>query len=91
LSNRFPPVTPKEAESIAKALGWIPDPNPPRTAGDHKYFRHPDKTLPLQIDQTSGPLGESYIRMMLKRMNVTREEFYGATRKTAKKIGLKIK
>lgn len=91
MSSQYPPITPKEAIDIAKAFGWKEHPNPPRTAGDHKYFIHPDFELPLQIDMGESDFRETYIKSMMKRMNISREEFYGSTKRTAKKINIKFK
>ncbi|GEM_PF-606682 len=91
MSSQYPPITPKEAIDIAKAFGWQEHPNPPRTAGDHKFFLHPDFDHPLQIDMGENDFREYYIKAMMRRMKVSREEFYGATKRTARKIGLKFK
>ncbi|MCK4631974.1 MAG: hypothetical protein KAT79_01820 [candidate division Zixibacteria bacterium] len=88
MSSQYPPVKVKDAISIALAWGWV-EVKGPRTKGDHKYFEHPDFDIPLQIDTGAGDFGEAYIRMMIKRMGIDRKKFYGATKRTAKKIGIK--
>ena len=101
MSSRYPPLNPSELRKIALGLGWQPHPHPPRSSGDHDHYLHPDIDLenikafpqysPFQIDTGEDSFGPGAIKMAIKRLGVTREEFYGATKKTAKKIGVKYK
>lgn len=85
MPNQYPPLSPRDVCKIALALGWE-EVKPPRTAGDHKYFSHPNKKHHLQVDMGKDEFWTDAIKNIIRRMEISREEFYGATKRTAKKI-----
>lgn len=88
MPRSLPPLTPDEVESILLSQGFFLD----RRRGSHHIYVGSwngikrsvpvDKGLPIYNDP-------KMIKYLLIESGMSREEFHGATAKTAKKIGLR--
>jgi predicted RNA binding protein YcfA (HicA-like mRNA interferase family) len=88
LPKKYPPLTSTQVEAILRANKFIYS----HSRGDHKYYYGVIKkksrtvTLKMRIDVYSNDL----LKYMIAQSGLTREEFYGSTKETAKKIGVKF-
>jgi len=82
--RRYPPLTPDEVRDILKAKGFSLD----RTRGSHEQWRAIINNHPwvVTVDSHYKTFEQSLIKRMISQSGLTREEFYSATKKTAKKI-----
>ncbi len=90
-SRRYPPLTPSECIAIVTALGFTLK----RQEGSHCHYERPadppgsNPQKPrsvVTIDVSISSFDDYPIKMMIRQSNHSREEFYGATPKTKKKI-----
>lgn len=85
-SRRYPPLTPSEVVAVVTSLGFTFK----RQAGSHAHYERPasgEKTRAVvAIDMSVSEFWEEAIKSMIRQSQHTREEFYGATKRTAKKI-----
>ncbi len=87
-----PPLTPTEVRGILIALGFVKLPSR-QTSGSHEQYEraaseeHPRRLVTLD----TGPreFWEAIIKSMIRQSGFSREQFYGATKATARKIGLR--
>lgn len=85
--RKFPPLTPAEIIAILIARGFTFH----HSEADHNYYycEVKGKKRVMQID-TGNPLYSDYwLKQTIKETGMTREQFYGSTKSTAKKIGCK--
>jgi predicted RNA binding protein YcfA (HicA-like mRNA interferase family) len=84
--RRHPPLTPSEVVAILAELNF----SEKRQEGSHKHFECPaEGERPrsiVTVDMSESSFDEYLIKSMIRQSNRTREEFYGATERTAKKI-----
>lgn len=89
-SRRHPPLTVSEVEAILRSLGF--------TCTRHLGSSHaqwelaasgPRKRSLVTVDTAVREFWEEIIKSMIRQSGFTREQFYGATKGTAKKIGLR--
>ncbi len=84
--RRYPPLKPNEVVAILKALGFTLN----RQVGSHAHWERPaDNKRPralVTVDMSVSEYWEELIKSMIRQSIHNREEFYGATKKTAKKI-----
>jgi len=82
--RRYPPLTPDEARDILRAKGFNLD----RTRGAHEQWRAIINNQPrvVTVDSHSKTFDQSLIKRMISQSGLDREEFYAATKRTAKKI-----
>jgi predicted RNA binding protein YcfA (HicA-like mRNA interferase family) len=62
-----------------------------RTDGSHELWEHPEiraRRRAVTVDASMSEFGEDLLKSMIAQSGLTREEFYGATRRTAKRINL---
>ena len=85
--RKYPPLTPREIESILKARGFEYE----RSHGDHNYYVRDVKGSKrlTQVDTGVEVYGSKLIKMVVEQSGMTREQFYASTKSTAKKIGVK--
>ena len=82
--RKYPPLKQSEMVAILLALGFVKDRN-----GKHPCYerpadgKHSRRVVPVD---DYGEFDETLIKSMISQSGFTREEFYGATRSTAKKI-----
>lgn len=84
--RRYPPLTPSEVVAIVEALGFTRK----RQTGSHAHYeRAADGKRPrsiVTVDMSVSSFWEELIKSMIRQSNFSREEFYGATEKTKKKL-----
>jgi len=88
MGRRHPPLSPAELISVLHALGF----SFKRQTGSHAHYERPaDATRPrslVTVDMSLSEFWERVMRSMVRQSNFSRDEFYGATRRTAKKAGM---
>ena len=79
-------MTPSEVVSIVTALGFKSD----RQCGSHANYEFiglgNERRRVVTVDLNVREFDEDLIKSMIRQSGRTREEFYGATKRTAKKI-----
>jgi predicted RNA binding protein YcfA (HicA-like mRNA interferase family) len=84
--RRFPPLCPAEVVSIVVALGFAFK----RQDGSHAHYERPADAARTRalvtVDMSVADFWEDIIKSMIRQSGFTREQFYCATEKTAKKI-----
>ncbi len=84
--RRYPPLTPSDVVAILRALGF----QFKRQDGSHaQYERAAEGTKPraiVTVDMSVREFWEEIIKSMVRQSGFSREEFYGATKSSAKKI-----
>lgn len=88
MPDRYPPLTPAEVVKVLLCRGFFLD----RKKGSHHQYvgtwngsKH-TVTVDMSWPTYNDP---DLIKSMILQSGMTREQFYGATTKTAKKINLK--
>jgi predicted RNA binding protein YcfA (HicA-like mRNA interferase family) len=85
MSRRYPPLTPAEVRNILRARGFVWD----RTTGSHEHWVLDVEGAPrcaVTVDAAVREFSVRLIKSMIRQSRLTRAEFYGATKKTAKRI-----
>ena len=88
--RRYPPLTPAEVAAIVEALGFR---FKRQTRSHAHYEREADAVRPrrvVTVDMSMREFSERIIRSMIQQSRSSREDFYGANRRTARKIGLSM-
>lgn len=86
--RKYPPLSPSEVISILKALGF----SKARVESSHAHYekdacpRYPRSVV--TVDTNYKEFDESRIKNMIRQSNRTREDFYAATKSTARKASL---
>jgi len=84
--RKYPPLTPSEVVAIVKALGFVFD----RQCGSHAHYEcEASGSTPrhvVTVDMTVDNFDEYLIKSMIRQSGVTRDQFYGATKGTRRKI-----
>ena len=86
--RRFPPLTPDEVQAILRARGF----QKKRQDGSHAQWerladgKHPRSIVTVDIGRPE--FREDLIKSMIRQSNLTREEFYSSTKRTAKKANV---
>jgi predicted RNA binding protein YcfA (HicA-like mRNA interferase family) len=88
--KRYPTLTVGEIRSILEGLGF----KEVRSDSSHEHWEH-EKTNRhprsiVTVDTNYAQFDVSRIKNMIRQSQHTREEFYGATRRTANKAGLRF-
>jgi len=87
--RKYPPLTPSEVEAIATSLGFAHK----NQVGSHRsYERLASNGRPraiITIDMGEDDFNEFLIKSMIHQSTFTREQFYGATKRTASKASVK--
>ena len=89
MPRKYPPLTPDEVVRILRARGFDYD----HSRGSHEYYKgiirgvHYMVTVDLHYREFDARM----IRFLLSQSGLTHEEFYGSTKRTAKKINLRAK
>ena len=83
--KKYPPIDKEDFRVILRAIFGAPV----RTAGDHEYYqgRVGGKYAHAQLDEGRDPVFDTVLKMTIANCNVSREQFYGLCKRTAKKIG----
>lgn len=87
MPKRYPPLTPTEVIAILLARGFDLD----RTRGSHSYYagRIRGRLRHVTVDTHYAEFSMERIQDMIAQSGLTRDEFYGSTRDTARKINLR--
>jgi len=82
--RRYPPLTPDEVRDILQVKGFSLD----RTRGSHEQWRTiiENQLRVVTVDSHYKIFDQSLLKRMISQSGLSREEFYCATPKTAKKI-----
>ena len=84
--RRYPPLTPSDVTAIVTALGF----SFKNQEGSHQHYERPATGTTVRavvtIDVSVSTFDEYLIKSMVRQSTHTREEFYGATKATKKKI-----
>jgi predicted RNA binding protein YcfA (HicA-like mRNA interferase family) len=84
--RKYPPLTPSEVIAILEVLGF----SFKRQTGSHRHYeRAADDQRPrsvVTVDVSVPECWEELIKSMVRQSNCGREDFYGATARTKKKI-----
>ena len=84
--RRYPPLTPGEVVSIISALGFAFA----RKQGSHAHYECAATATRLRrlvtVDMAVPSFCEDLIKSMIRQSGHTREEFYGATKATRKRL-----
>ncbi|MFQ5694995.1 MAG: type II toxin-antitoxin system HicA family toxin [Terriglobia bacterium] len=87
--RKYPPLSSSEVIGILEALGFALK----RQTGSHAHYERQAGTQKpravVTVDTSIPEYWERIIKSMIRQSTFSREEFYGATKKTAKKINLR--
>ena len=87
--KKYPPLTPSEVQAIAKGLGFTFK----RQSGSHGHYEKDadakgrERKI-ITIDEKISEFDEDLLKSMIRQSGFTREEFYGATKRAARKASL---
>ena len=86
MPKRYPPLAPREVIKILSARGFVHE----RTTGSHAHYwgRIKGQSRLVTVDMHYPQFDPRLIKRMIEQSGLTRREFYGSTKSTAKKIGL---
>ena len=89
MPKKYPPLTPEEVIRILKERSFTYT----RTTGSHEQYEGivRGKRRSVVVDLHYGQFTVKLIKYMIGQSGLTREEFYGSTKRTAKKINLRAK
>ena len=87
MPKKYPPLTAKEVVAILKALGFVYD----HSAGGHDFYKatHSGRPWTVNVDEKESPFDDFLLKSMIAQSGYSHKAFYFATKKTAKKIGVK--
>src|ERR1017187_1257065 len=88
--KKYPPLKRAEVEAILGALGFTAK----YQEGSHcQYEREADgkrHRSVVTVDKAEREFGEFLLRSMVRQSNFSRDEFYGATKRTAVKAAVRF-
>jgi predicted RNA binding protein YcfA (HicA-like mRNA interferase family) len=88
--RKYPPLTPSEVVAILKSLGFRRD----RQDGSHEHYECERNGLyprsVVTVDTAYSEFDEQLIKSMIRQSNRTREVFYGATKRSARKASVRF-
>jgi len=88
--RKYPNLTPSEVSSILLKMGFSKD----RQDGSHQQWECPrNGRYPrsiVTVDVSHQQFSDERMKNMIRQSNRSREEFYGATKRTALKAGVKL-
>jgi len=86
--RKYPPLTPDEVIAILKGLKFAHK----RTTGSHEQYEcigneiYPRSVV--TVDTAHAEFDDDLVKSMIRQSNRSREEFYGATKRTARKAAV---
>jgi predicted RNA binding protein YcfA (HicA-like mRNA interferase family) len=84
--RRHPPLSPSEVIGILQALGF----DLKRQTGSHQHYEglaeDGETRKIVTVDTSVDEFWQDIVKSMIRQSGWSREKFYGATRKTGKKI-----
>ncbi|MFQ6014051.1 MAG: type II toxin-antitoxin system HicA family toxin [Anaerolineae bacterium] len=89
MPRRYPPLSPREVIAILVARSFALT----RTRGSHEQYEGliRGKWRRVTVDVHYSDFDDRLIKSMIRQSGLTREEFYGSTKRTARKINLRAK
>jgi len=88
--RKYPPLTPSEVTAILTALGFVRS----RQDGSHAHYEHAAAgeypRSVVTVDMAYPEFDDSLIKSMVLQSNRSREIFYGATKRTARKASVQF-
>jgi predicted RNA binding protein YcfA (HicA-like mRNA interferase family) len=89
--RKYPPLTPGEVVAILLKSGFTLK----RTHGDHAHYeRLRSESDPLRrivtVDTGAKDFSDTLVKSMIEQSGLGRSKFYGATKRTAAKAGVKF-
>lgn len=88
MPSKYPPLTPAEVRAILSRKGF----QQVRGGGSHEQWEHANvggQRRLVTVDAAERDFGVKLMKTMISQSGLTREEFYGATPGTGRKIGTK--
>ena len=88
--RKYLPLTPSEVKDIVVALGFVWK----RKVGSHAQYERAalgkrGRSV-VTIDESTDQFDDFLMKSMIEQSSFTRNQFYGATKKTARKAGLAV-
>lgn len=89
MPRRYPPLTPREVITILIARSY----HSVKTVGSHQRFTGTirNQTRSVTVDLHFDSFDDKLLKRMIEQSGLSREEFYGSTSETARKIDLRAK
>ena len=86
MPRKYPPLAPREVIAILRSRGLVYD----HSHGSHEYYSGilKGKRRFVTVDVNYSEFSIRRIKDMIDQSGLSREEFYGSTERTAKKINL---
>lgn len=88
--RKYPPLTPSEVAAILTKLGFTKV----REEGSHAHYEclasDKRRRSVVTVDTGYPEFDDALLKSMIRQSNRTREEFYGATKKTARKAAVQF-
>jgi predicted RNA binding protein YcfA (HicA-like mRNA interferase family) len=81
LPKKYPTLKPNEIIQCLKALGFVYT----KSQGDHDYYEKGERIVQVDMGEKGG-FATPGMQIIINNTGYSREQFYGATKKTAKKI-----
>jgi predicted RNA binding protein YcfA (HicA-like mRNA interferase family) len=87
MPKKYPPLTDREIVAILLSLGFIYS----HSNGGHDFYKasHSGKAHTVTVDPKNSPFAGFLLKSMIAQSGYDYKYFYAATKKTAKKIGVK--
>ncbi len=87
MPKKYPPLTPDAVITILRARGFVLH----RTRGSHAHYRGHirGRNRLVTVDLSYNQFDVGRLKDMMDQAGLSREEFYGSTKATAKKINLR--
>lgn len=84
MPKRYPPLTDSEVVAILTKLGF----QYTHSAGGHDFYKttHSGRPWTVTVDAKESPFNDFLLKSMIAQSGYSRDQFYCATKKTAKKI-----
>lgn len=84
MPKKYPPLKPNEIIQVLKALGFIYT----KSDGDHNFYQKGHRIVQVDMGETEG-FRTPGMQIIINNSEYSREIFYRATKRTAKKIGMR--
>lgn len=87
MPKKRPPLTDQEVVAILTSLGFSYS----HSSGGHDFYKatHSGRAHTVTVDPKNSPFDDFLLKSMISQSGFDRKSFYAATKKTAKKIGVK--
>ncbi len=85
MPKKYPTLSSREVLSILGALGF----KYASSTGGHDFYKasHSGKNWTVTVDEKISTFDDFLLRSMVAQSGRSRDDFYGATKKTRRKIG----